>query len=127
MAAPRPISGLIQVCRKDSPVPSELPPPIADYFAASNAHDAEALAALFTDDARVHDEHADHRGRDAIRDWAADTFRQYSNVLTPRGVDELGDATVVKTGVAGTFPGSPIELSFRFVTDGQLIRELEIG
>ena len=108
-------------------MPSELPPPIADYFAASNAHDAEALAALFTADARVHDEHADHRGRDAIRDWAAGTFRQYANVLTPREAEDRGDATVVKTGVAGTFPGSPIELSFRFVTDGDAIRELEIG
>ena len=108
-------------------VPPELPTPIADYFAASNAHDAEALAALFTADARVHDEHADHRGRDAIRDWAADTFRQYANVLTPGEVNGQGDATVVKTGVAGTFPGSPIELSFRFVTDGDAIRELKIG
>ena len=108
-------------------MPLELPTPIAGYFAASNAHDAEALAALFTADARVHDEHSDHRGRDAIRDWAADTFRQYANVLTPREADGQGDATVVKTGVAGTFPGSPIELSFRFVTDGETIRELEIG
>jgi len=108
-------------------MPPELPTPIAGYFAASNAHDAEALAALFTPDAHVHDEHADHPGREAIRNWAADTFRQYANVLSPLEADGQGDATVVKTGVAGTFPGSPIELSFRFVTDGEAIRELEIG
>lgn len=108
-------------------MPPELPTPIAGYFAASNAHDAEALAALFTADAHVHDEHADHRGRDAIREWAADTFRQYANVLTPREVSGQGESTVVTTGVAGTFPGSPIELNFRFVTDGEAIRELQIG
>ena len=63
----------------------------------------------------------------ALDDWAADTFRQYANVLTPREADGQGDATVVKTGVAGTFPGSPIELNFRFVTEGEEIKELEIG
>jgi len=29
--------------------------------------------------------------------------------------------------VAGTFPGSPIELQFRFVTDGDRIEQLRIG
>jgi ketosteroid isomerase-like protein len=108
-------------------MPPDLSPPIAGYFASSNAHDAQALAALFTADARVHDERADHRGPDAIRDWAEGTFRQYATVLTPREAREEGGATVVTTGVEGTFPGSPIELQFRFVTEGGAIRELEIG
>ena len=105
----------------------DLHPPIATYFAASNAHQADALAAVFTADGHVHDEHQDHRGRAAIRDWAEDTFRQYATVLTPREAIDEGGATVVTTGIAGTFPGSPIELRFRFVTDGEAIRELEIG
>ena len=108
-------------------MPSELPPLIADYFAASNAHDPDAVAALFAEDARVHDERQDHRGREAIRSWAEETFRQYGMAQTPRQARDEGGDTVVTTGVSGTFPGSPIELDFRFVVDGERIRELKIG
>jgi uncharacterized protein (TIGR02246 family) len=108
-------------------MPLNLQHPVATFFESNNAHDADALANLFAADARVHDENADHRGRDAIREWAEETFRKYGTVLTPREAREEGDATVVTTGVAGTFPGSPIELRFRFVTDDEAIQELEIG
>ncbi len=105
----------------------ELPPLIAEYFAASNAHDPDAVSALFAEDARVHDERQDHRGRAAIRDWADETFRQYGMVQTPRQARDEGGDTVVTTGVSGTFPGSPIELDFRFLVEEERIRELKIG
>jgi hypothetical protein len=105
----------------------ELPPLVADYFAASNAHDPDAVAALFTEEGRVHDERQDHRGRAAIRGWAEQTFREYRMVQTPRQAREEGGDTVVRTGVSGNFPGSPIDLEFRFVVEGQRIRELKIG
>lgn len=108
-------------------MPPELPTPVADYFAASNAHDPDAVAALFAEDGRVHDERQDHRGRSAIRGWAEHSFREYRMVQTPRLARDEGGATVVTAGVAGTFPGSPIELDFRFVADGEGIRELKIG
>ena len=108
-------------------MPISLQPPVSTYFEASNAHDPDAVAALFTDDARVHDERQDHRGREAIRGWAEETFRQYQMLQTPRAAREDGGATVVTTEVSGTFPGSPIELDFRFVLEGERIRELRIG
>lgn len=108
-------------------MPIELTPPLSTYFEASNAHDAEAAAALFGETAVVHDEQADHRGRAEIRAWAQGTYDQYHVRLTPREARGEGDAVVVTTGVAGTFPGSPIELQFRFVTDGDRIEELRIG
>jgi ketosteroid isomerase-like protein len=40
----------------------ELPKAIAAYIAASNAHDADACAACFTDDAIVRDEGREVRG-----------------------------------------------------------------
>ena len=55
------------------------------------------------------------------------TFRQYQMLQTPRAAREEGGATVVTTEVSGTFPGSPIELDFRFVLKGERIRELRIG
>ena len=108
-------------------MPTDLKPPLSEYFAASNAHDADSVAALFTDDARVHDERQDHRGRDAIRGWAADTFDKYQMMQSPGDPRQDGDSTIVPTEVSGNFPGSPIQLDFRFVLDGALIRELQIG
>jgi hypothetical protein len=46
---------------------------------------------------------------------------------TPKAVRDDGGATVVTAQVAGTFPGSPIELDFRFVVEGERVRELWIG
>ena len=108
-------------------MPLDLTPPISTYFETRNAHDAARTAALFTEHGRVHDERNDHRGRDAIQTWADGTSRQYQMTQTPRTVREEDGATLVTAEVAGTFPGSPIELSFRFVVEGERIKELEIG
>ena len=108
-------------------MPIELKPPLSTYFEAANSHDAAAVAALFGEDALVHDEKADHRGRGAIRDWAQGTYERYNVRLTPREARREGSATFVTTGVVGTFPGSPIELNFRFLVDGDRIEELRIG
>ena len=105
----------------------DLDAPILTYFELSNEHRADGVAALFTDDALVHDENADHRGRAAIRDWAEGTYKKYGVALTPLNSLGDGDATVVRSKVAGTFPGSPIELPFRFVTSNGKISELRIG
>ena len=105
----------------------DLLPPIAVFFAASNRHDADALAACFSPDGRVHDEQQDHRGRAAIRDWAEGTYVKYDVTLTPVEARGEGNETIVRTGVAGTFPGSPIELDFRFTVAGERIDELAIG
>jgi ketosteroid isomerase-like protein len=105
----------------------DLAPPLSTYFDLSNAHDADAVAALFADDALVHDENADHRGRAAIRDWARGTYDKYNVRQTPRDAVGGDEVVAVTTGVSGTFPGSPIELQYRFVVEGDRIRELRIG
>jgi SnoaL-like domain len=108
-------------------VPIELKPPLSTYFEATNAHDAAAAAALFGENALVHDENEDHRGRPAIRNWAQGTYEKYDLRLMPHDAFAEDDAVVVKATVAGLFLGSPIELSFRFVVDGDRIEELRIG
>ena len=110
-----------------TPMPIDLRPPISTYFDAKNAHDADRVAALFTEDGRVHDERHDHRGHAAIRAWAEGTFKQYKMTQTPKAAREEGGATVVTAEVAGTFPGSPIALDFGFVVEGDLIGDLGIG
>jgi ketosteroid isomerase-like protein len=108
-------------------MPLDLKPPVSVYFEASNAHDADAVAVLFGETALVHDESQDHRGRASIREWAQGTYDKYDIRLTPREASRDGEAMIVATGVAGTFPGSPIDLRFRFVMDGDRIQELRIG
>jgi biotin carboxyl carrier protein len=108
-------------------MPTDLQPPISTYFEARNAHDAARTAALFTADGRVHDERHDHRGHEAIQAWAEQTSSQYRMTQTPTDARQADGATVVTAEVAGTFPGSPIALDFRFVTEGDRIRELKIG
>lgn len=105
----------------------DLKPPLSTYFEATNAHDADSVAALFGETALVRDENADHLGRIAIRQWAQGTYDKYDVRVRPENAIEEGGLTVVKTNVAGSFLGSPIELKFRFVTDGEEIRELRIG
>lgn len=108
-------------------MPTELSPPISTYFEARNAHDGAKTAALFTEDGRVHDEQNDYRGRAAIQRWAEQTSSQYRMTQTPKSLREEEGATLVTAEVAGDFPGSPIELTFRFVTGDNQLRELQIG
>ena len=104
-----------------------LPAPLPDYFTAKNAHDIDAMLAAFAADARVHDEGRDHRGRDAIRAWIADTTAKYSVTATPEDMAQDGAETVVRALVAGNFPGSPAHLTYRFTLAGARIAALSIG
>ena len=106
---------------------SSLQPPLSRYFEATNAHDAEAVAALFADDAVVHDEKADYRGAAAIKAWAQRTYDDYDLRVSPEVLTEDGRETVVRTRVAGRFVSSPIDLRLRFLTDGDRIKKLTIG
>ena len=108
-------------------MPLSLHKAISDYFAASNAHDAKAMARAFAADGVVHDEGGTHRGRDEIGAWARDTIRKYHMMLTPLGVSGGDRSAAVKAKVSGTFPGSPIELTFDFELGDEGIRSLKIG
>jgi len=104
-----------------------LPTPIAAYFDAKARHDIEGMVAPFAENARVHDEHNDHRGRAAVRAWIEDTQSKYADVATPEEASEEGGSVIVRALVSGTFPGSPIRLTHRFTVVDGAIAELAIG
>jgi len=105
----------------------QLPDPIRTYFSSANFDDPDQVAAAFAPDALVHDESRDFEGRDAIRAWAADSRAEYEFAATPTAVETHGEETVVTAHLVGTFPGSPIDLRYRFrLSDGHITR-LEIG
>ncbi|MBX3234277.1 MAG: nuclear transport factor 2 family protein [Labilithrix sp.] len=101
--------------------------PIASYF-AHEATDPQAVARCFTEDAVVVDERQEHRGRAAIAAWNAAAVAKFGITTQVLAIeDEDGAHTTVRAKVSGTFPGSPIELLFRFTLQGALIARLEIA
>ena len=108
-------------------MPLNLPTPIATYFAAKNAHDIDAMLAVFSDQASVHDEGRDMVGHYAIRDWMEETSRKYRVTVQPTAIDQPEAQSIVTAMVSGTFPGSPVQLRFRFTIAGEQITHLEIG
>lgn len=105
----------------------QLPGPIAAYFEADLGRDADAVAACFGDDAVVKDERRTHTGRAAIRRWKAEASATFAYTVEPFAIATEGARTVVTSHVVGDFPGSPIDLRYRFVLDGDRIAELEIA
>lgn len=103
-----------------------LPAPVARYF-ASEAAGPEAVAQCFTENARDFDEHHEHRGHAAIAAWKAASNAKYTYSAEPLRSSTEGDVHTVTAKVTGTFPGSPIDLRYRFTVDGDLIARLEIA
>ena len=105
---------------------SELPKPVAGYFAGSNAHDADACAVWFSDRAVVRDEGREMQGVAAIRDWMESAIEKYQHVVEVVGATEEDGQTIVTGRVSGNFPNSPVELRYAFTLAGEKIARLEI-
>ena len=106
---------------------TKLPQPLAAYFAGVNIHDIDAMLAPFTEAAIVKDEGQERRGLAAIREWIEETTRKYRVTVAVTNVAETAGNTTVTGRVSGNFPGSPIELRYAFILDGQKIARLEIS
>jgi hypothetical protein len=108
-------------------MPVPLPPPLASYFAATNAHDIASMIAAFAEGALVKDEGQEYRGLPAIRGWMEESIRKYEFTVEVTDVAET-DGRIVVTGlVSGNFPGSPVRLGHAFTLDHHQIASLEIG
>ena len=102
-----------------------LPKPIAVYLSA-DGDDSEALSQCFAEDAIVRDEGQTYRGLAAIKQWKAEAKKKYQYTIEPLASARKGDKTIVTNRLTGNFPGSPIDLRFFFVLDGDKIVSLEI-
>jgi len=108
-------------------MPVNLPDALIEYFAAANSDDAARVAACFTSDGVVHDERRDIRGQAAIRAWAAETQRKYRYHIQAMAAQATADQTIVTAHLTGDFPGSPIDLNYRFKLADSKIASLKIG
>jgi AcrR family transcriptional regulator len=97
-----------------SAMAADVPAPIAAFVRASNDGDREALLALFSDDAVVHDEGREHNGIAAVRAWREEVERKYTFTIAPLQIAQRGDETVLTVTLTGDFPGSPVTVDFDF-------------
>jgi len=120
------LSPPIDETEKETDMTIELPAAVAAYFAADRGRNAEIVSRCFADDAVVTDEGNTHAGRAAIRRWMTDSAARYTYVAEPFSIEANGDRTVVTAHLSGDFPGSPVDLRYCFVLDGERITALEI-
>jgi hypothetical protein len=104
-----------------------MPPPITHYISAANRNATQSVKDYFAMDAIVRDEGKTLHGIEAIQQWMTDTHARYHHTMEPLSVRTEGEAIIVTNRLTGTFPGSPIEVPFRFVLSGSKIAKLEIG
>jgi ketosteroid isomerase-like protein len=105
----------------------KLPQPLADYFAAKNRHDIDAMLVPFSPNATVKDEGETHHGPAAIRGWMEATTRKYRVTVEVADATVNGHAWRIAGIVSGNFPGSPATLHYSFTLDDDRITRLEIG
>ncbi len=103
-----------------------LPEAIQGYFRAVDDDDTDALVACFADDAEVADEGNVRRGPDEIRAWREQTRSAYGYTAEVLGAEVEDDSYVVATRLTGSFPGSPVEMPYRFTLRSGLISRLDI-
>ena len=103
-----------------------LPEPIAAYFNA-DGQDGRTVARCFTPDGQVRDEGKTHTGTAAIEAWKAGASRQYAYTVTPFQLEGQDGTCLVTAHVAGNFPGSPVDLRYRFSLQRRKIATLEIA
>ncbi|MGW0216402.1 nuclear transport factor 2 family protein [Micromonospora chokoriensis] len=105
----------------------DLPDVIDRYFRAVNDRDLDAFVACFADTASVADEDRLHDGRASIRAWRQKAMDAYSYTAEPvRVTSQAGDSYLALTRLSGDFPGSPVELRYRFTLRDGLIGALDI-
>jgi hypothetical protein len=103
-----------------------LPKPIADYLAAVNSFDVEAILATFADDALVNDARREFWGRAAIAKWVAKEMVGDRVTIEVTEVMEHHGETIVRGRYDGLFDKSklPDELiltSYFRVRDGKIV------
>lgn len=101
--------------------------PVAEFIAATNRHDTDALLAVFAPTATVRDDGSDYTGSAEIRKWIQEHQVAPKITLDPVSYDETDDGTAELTASAdGDFPGGPLPFTFDFAIEGGRVAALSI-
>lgn len=99
-----------------------LPKAVENFIAATNAHDANALSAVFADGATVRDDGKTYAGETEIREWVQGHLIDPKIVITPTSF--AGDRLVASGD--GEFPGGPLSFAFVFGIKEHQVTDLTI-
>ena len=101
-----------------------LPQVIAELVKTQNNFDSVSYAGCFTETAVVFDEGKTHNGRKEIENWIEKANKKYRATMEPLEYSEINQT--LKTKVTGTFPGSPITMTYHYEFKDGLIHSLKI-
>jgi hypothetical protein len=102
-----------------------LPAPIAAYFDADQ-RDGE-VAQCFIKEGVVEDEGQTHSGRAAIKAWKTAASAKYTYISAPFALEQQDGRYIVTSRLTGNFPGSPVDLRYRFRLARGKIAHLKIA
>ena len=101
-----------------------LPKVVTDLIKTQNHFDSVAYANCFTKTAVVFVEGKTHNGRKEIEKWIDEANKKYQATMKPLKYSETEHT--LKTEVSGTFPGSPIVMTYLYEFQDDLIKSLKI-
>lgn len=101
-----------------------LPKVVSELIKAQNNFDSTAYADCFTETAVVFDEGRTHTGRKEIATWIDKANKEYQATMKPLAYSETEHT--LRTEVTGTFPGSPIIMTYHYGFQDGLIHSLKI-
>ena len=101
-----------------------LPKVILDLVDAQNSFDSIAYTNCFSETAVVFDEGKTHNGRKEIEQWIDQANKKYQATMKPLEYSEAEHT--LKTEVSGTFPGSPVVMTYLYEFQDDLIQSLKI-
>lgn len=101
-----------------------LPKVVTELIRTQNNFDSHAYAKCFTETAVVFDEGKTHHGRKEIENWIEKANKEYKATMKPLEYSET-DQTL-KAEVSGSFPGSPITMTYHYEFQDGFIQSLKI-
>lgn len=103
-----------------------LPAAVERYLRDDASADEDQFSTCFAADAEVRDEGRTTKGLPAIKAWKQESRQKYQYVVDPLACTQEGDTVLLTARVSGNFPGSPVELTYTFILQDDLITSLEI-
>ena len=108
--------------------PDRLPAPVRGYLAAHGARRADTALRAFTPTAVVVDDGTTYRGTEEIRRFLSKAGSGVSHPTELVGAERVDDEHWIAVNrLEGDFPGSVVELRYRFARTGDLVSELVIS
>jgi len=105
---------------------TKLPQVISTYILSQNDNDNDKSITCFIDNAVVHDEGMERRGKKAIKEWIDESHEKYQYTMEVTGVVKREEDTIVTGMLTGNFDGSPVSLDYHFTLKDNKIAKLSI-